>query len=223
MKKSGYTIVAAIGILLAVAAIGFGIFSFKKEGTGGGALVSHTLDSPAFDTLSISGIWDAELVLDSALEGPIVTVSLPEGSDITSVKLAGEGRKTSISNNFSMGQAAHLYIQTPQLTAIELDFLGDLGVSGQFKEGLDINTKGTGNFTLKGSANGSLTLKGTWTGDLDFSSFTTDQARVDLDLTGEFRIQALEGINGQVRGLGSVEVLGNPAKNNLITSGLFGD
>lgn len=225
MKKTGYTIVAAIGIIIAVAAIGFGIFSFEKTGMSTGESVSdvYNLDSSVFNTLEIFGVWEATIEIDSTLDQPELKLQLPKDQNRTEILFQVTDTVARLENKRSIGNSAKIKIRTPKLNKLEAAILGDLSLKGDSPEGLDLVVNGTGTLSAEGTNRGILNLTGSWTGELDLSGLKSDSANVDLDLTGELNILVEENIQGQIRGLGSVKVLGNPSGNTLQTKGLFGD
>jgi hypothetical protein len=106
-----------------------------------------------------------------------------------------------------------------RLVTAVLGGLGSMHIEGGSHEGIDLNLRGAGVVTLRGSSKWlKASLNGL--GNMDAQHFVVDTVNLDLSGLGNATVAARHNANLNLSGLGSVTVYGKPVNRSVNVDGL---
>jgi hypothetical protein len=212
MKRNGYKVIALIGIVLAVGAIGLGVFSLVRyitaylpselstnELNDKYQVIQLELDSPV-STFKVKGIWQGTIEIDTTLSKPKLELTLPKQADANKAWQQNGNALEILSPDGQINSG--FLLKTPSVEQIDMDIVGDLRFSSLPEQGLSLNLKGIGRVSAQEGSVQSLKLTGSWIGDIEFSNSNIPELELMLELTGKLACGKIGTVRGRLIGIG---------------------
>jgi len=147
-----------------------------------------------------------------AAEGELVSESEEAGEVVSESEEAGE--EVSESEDDWPYDEPQMVVQAEHLVIESLD-LGEIRVTGLDRSSVEVRAEGVGEIELQGAVD-LVTVEVIDLTDVKARDLVAAEARVFADGTGDITVTALERVEVENRGIGSVTIYGNPAERSVV-------
>ncbi|MEM5948482.1 DUF2807 domain-containing protein [Spirochaetia bacterium 38H-sp] len=113
-----------------------------------------------------------------------------------------------------------IYVTMPELKTLSVLGSSDISIKGFEEKKLDVNVSGAANISAEDCSFSLLGLDISGAGAVDFSSVSVDDVVLDLSGASSVKIMANKSVKGEVSGVSSVVIYGNPEVVDIDSSGL---
>jgi hypothetical protein len=186
----------------------------QKSGSGVMKVEKRTV--PSFTSLSVSGAYDIEIVVQKDQNVEL------EGDDnllpLISTDVRGGVLEVSNSQSLSTRNNLRLRIAVPSLEGISSSGASDIVISSVKSDGFDIDISGAGSLKVSGETK-ALGIKLSGAGDVDAKDLHAQTVNVKSSGSATADVYATEELRADVSGAGSVNYYGDPKSVKEDTSG----
>lgn len=187
---------------------------------GSGKAVSETRNVSGFSSIELRGSADVTATIGSAesvtVKGddnivPLITTTVSNGALIIETKPL---------TNINVSNPIQVSVTMKLLQGITLSGSGNINVSGMDGGDLSIDLPGSGDITVKGTAD-NLTLNLLGSGNIVCDELKASSATITLNGSGNIDVFVSDSLDANIRGSGTIHYAGNPAQvhKNVTGSG----
>jgi hypothetical protein len=192
---------------------GNGIISVRHDGDpmteGSGRIVRRQRPASAFERVAINGPAHLEIAVGAS---PSIEVQIDDNL-LDNIVTETRGRALSIhtKGSFRTRSAPVVRLTVPTLARVESIGSGDVRITGQRGEALELVMKGSGNIVVNGQSRAaSASLYGS--GNADLTRLAAADLSVSLYGSGNARVHADRALSATVYGSGNIAFSGQPAR-----------
>jgi hypothetical protein len=186
----------------------------QKSGSGAMKVEKRTV--PSFTSVSVSGAYDVEIVVQKDQNVEL------EGDDnllpLISTDVRGGVLEVSNSQSLSTRNKLRLRISVPSLEGISSSGASDIVISSVKSEGFGIDISGAGSLKVSGETQ-ALDIKLSGAGDVDAKDLHAQKVNVHSSGAATADVYATEELRADVSGAGNVNYYGDPKSVKEDTSG----
>jgi hypothetical protein len=183
---------------------------------GSGNIKTEARNVGPFTKINLSGSPDITVTI-----GPELSVAVTTDDNILPViNTTVEGATLNVysKQSYSASQEVKVKITMPALDGVSVSGSGDIQVTGLKAGELEARVTGSGDVTLKGSAE-RLRAEVTGSGDVHAGDLSAKNARVNVTGSGDVTVRATAELEATVTGSGDVNYYGNPPQVNKHVTG----
>ncbi|MGO8701066.1 MAG: head GIN domain-containing protein [Limisphaerales bacterium] len=183
---------------------------------GSGNIKTEARNVGSFTKINLSGSPDIAVTI-----GPELSVAVTTDDNILPVintTVDGATLNVYSKQSYHSTQEVKVEITMPALDGVSVSGSGDIQVAGLKAGELEARVTGSGNVTLKGSAE-RLRAEVTGSGDVHAGDLSAKRARVNVTGSGDVTVRASAELEATVTGSGDVNYYGNPPQVNKHVTG----
>lgn len=204
-------------LLLASMACAFASIAPERV-VGSGKVVSETRSVSGFSSVTLQGSAEVDITF-----GTVESVVVKADDNILPlIETTVQGGRLIIAtkSNASITTVNPIRVSVTMKTlqGLTLSGSGNMNVSGLVGKDLAIALPGSGNITVKGTAD-SLNISLNGSGDIICKGLKARSVTASLNGSGNIQVYASESLDGKILGSGAIHYDGNPAKVSKSISG----
>lgn len=183
--------------------------------SGSGDLISETRHTGAFSKVSSEGIITVNIT-----QGPTATVEIIADDNIihrVTTKTSNNRLELSLKDGSYSNLSITANITMPNLTYLENSGSGNMFVTNMnTNDAITISNSGSGDITMSGSVN-NMALESEGSGRFYGFEYITENAKVEIEGSGDCEVYATENLNVEIDGSANVYYKGSPTISSDIS------
>jgi hypothetical protein len=224
MQSKGYKAIAAIGIIVAIGAIGFAIWSMTNNteiaspaSLPVGEKASETMEVSSASILDFEGFWEVVIVSGKP------NLSLAASKDqLKSIKFSQNGDQITLrQEGMNFGRPIKVELSMPAVADVRFKGAGSLEMNGYQLKNLRLSVQGGTSVTMADSSVENLDLSSEGACNIDLDKASVTNALVNLRGASNAKLKMNGGtLAGKIEGVGNLAYSGSVSSETVKTDGL---